>query len=106
MYGGAKIVEEHHYEVNPDYVKKLDAAGLSLTSLDDKGERVETIEIKGHPFIVGLQAHPELSSKVLSLLPDFLGFIAASSGCFDTVVKTMIRKKDGANGTGDATIFS
>ncbi|EJP64949.1 hypothetical protein ACQRIT_000933 [Beauveria bassiana] len=108
MYGGAEVVEERHrhrYEVNPEYIERLDAAGLSLTSLDDKGERVETIEIKGHPFFVGLQAHPELTSKVLSPSPALLGFVAASSGCFDTVVKTMTQKQDGANGTGDATLF-
>ncbi|OAQ98084.1 hypothetical protein LLEC1_03902 [Akanthomyces lecanii] len=108
MYGGAEVVEERHrhrYEVNPEYIEKLDAAGLSLTSLDDKGERVETIEIKDHPFFVGLQAHPELTSKVLSPSPALLGFIAASSGCFDTVVKTMTHKMDGANGTGDASLF-
>ncbi|PMB67812.1 CTP synthase [Beauveria bassiana] len=52
----AKAVD--HYEVNPDYAKSLDAAGLSLTSLDDTGERVETIEIKGgSSFFVGLQSH-------------------------------------------------
>lgn len=58
MYGGAEVVEERHrhrYEVNPEYIEKLDAAGLSLTSLDDKGERVETIEIKDHPFFVGYE---------------------------------------------------
>lgn len=52
-----------------------------------------------------LQAHPELTSKVLSPSPALLGFVAASSGCFDTVVKTMTHKQDGANGTGDASLF-
>lgn len=130
MYGGAEVVEERHrhrYEVNPEYIEKLEAAGLDLTSLDDKGERVETIEIKDHPFFVGyehgilpcplptvvfmltvktsLQAHPELTSKVLSPSPALLGFVAASSGCFDKVAATMTQKHDGANGTGDASLF-
>lgn len=52
-----------------------------------------------------LQAHPELTSKVLSPSPALLGFVAASSGCFETVVKTMTHKQDGANGTGDASLF-
>ncbi|KAM3530673.1 hypothetical protein MY4038_004842 [Beauveria bassiana] len=46
-----------------------DAAGLSLTSLDDRGERVETIEIKGgSPFFVGLQSHSKLISKGHTML--------------------------------------
>ncbi|KAM3529725.1 hypothetical protein NHJ13051_001695 [Beauveria bassiana] len=46
-----------------------DAAGLSLTSLDDRGERVETIEIKGgSSFFVGLQSHSKLISKGHTML--------------------------------------
>lgn len=56
MYEGAEVVEERHrhrYEVNPEYIDALEKGGLAITSLDDQGVRVETIEIKDHPFFVG-----------------------------------------------------
>ena len=56
LYGGVPVVEERHrhrYEVNPEYIEDLEKAGLSLTSMDDQGVRVETIELKDHPFFVG-----------------------------------------------------
>jgi CTP synthase len=56
MYEGAAVVEERHrhrYEVNPEYIDELEKGGLDITSLDDQGVRVETIEIKDHPFFVG-----------------------------------------------------
>ncbi|KAL7917461.1 CTP synthase N-terminus domain-containing protein [Trichoderma austrokoningii] len=109
MYEGAEVVEERHrhrYEVNPEYIDELENGGLSITSLDDQGVRVETIEIKDHPFFVGLQAHPELTSKVLSPSPPFLGFVAASAGCLDQITKEITLKKDGlANGTSGASHF-
>ncbi|KAM7191980.1 CTP synthase [Rhypophila sp. PSN 637] len=109
IYGGVDVVEERHrhrYEVNPEYIAELEKGGLSLTSLDDKGERVETIELKDHPWFVGLQAHPEFTSKVLSPSPAVLGFVAASAGCFDEAVKAVQQEKEVlANGTGDASLF-
>jgi CTP synthase len=56
MYGGADVIEERHrhrYEVNPEYIKELEKGGLSLTSLDNLGVRVESIELRNHPFFVG-----------------------------------------------------
>ncbi|GFP57623.1 CTP synthase [Trichoderma asperellum] len=109
MYEGAEVVEERHrhrYEVNPEYIDELEKGGLAITSLDDQGVRVETIEIKDHPFFVGLQAHPELTSKVLSPSPPFLGFVAASAGCLDQITEEINHKKDGlVNGTSGASHF-
>ncbi len=56
MYGGAEVVEERHrhrYEVNPENVDQLEKAGLAITALDDQGVRVESIELKDHPWFVG-----------------------------------------------------
>ncbi|EXU97431.1 CTP synthase domain protein [Metarhizium robertsii] len=106
MYGGADVVEERHrhrYEVNPEYIEDLENAGLSVTSLDDQGVRVETIELKDHPFFVGLQAHPEFTSKVLSPSPALLGFVAASAGCFSEISKTAPKKELLVNGASDAS---
>jgi CTP synthase len=56
MYGGADVIEERHrhrYEVNPEYIEELEKSGLAITSLDDQGVRVESIELNDHPFFVG-----------------------------------------------------
>ena len=63
---GAELVYERHrhrYEVNPRYRARLEGAGLvsSGTSPDDR--LVEFIELPGHPFWVGTQAHPEFKSR-------------------------------------------
>ncbi|KAF9784185.1 CTP synthase ura7 [Fusarium sp. DS 682] len=108
LYGGADVVEERHrhrYEVNPDYLEDLEKAGLSLTSMDDQGVRVETIELKDHPFFVGLQAHPEYKSKTLAPAPSLLGLVAASAGCLDEVIEAARVKKEATNGVSDVTNF-
>ncbi|ETS81294.1 CTP synthase [Pestalotiopsis fici W106-1] len=102
IYGGGDVVEERHrhrYEVNPDYIEKLEEAGLSLTALDSQGVRVECIEIKDHPFFVGVQAHPEYTSKVLDPSPTYLGFVAAASGCLDQMIE------EASHGKGRASHF-
>ncbi|RKL15236.1 CTP synthase [Fusarium oxysporum] len=104
LYGGADVVEERHrhrYEVNPDYIEDLEKAGLSLTSMDDQGVRVETIELKDHPFF----AHPEYKSKTLAPAPSLLGLVAASSGCLDEIIEAARVKKEATNGVSDVTNF-
>ncbi|EGO29207.1 hypothetical protein SERLADRAFT_445035 [Serpula lacrymans var. lacrymans S7.9] len=83
LYGGAgKIWERHRhrYEVNPQYVDQLQASGLPFVGKDEKGERMQVLELKDHPFFVGLQAHPEFCTRPLNPSPPFLGFVAASCG--------------------------
>ncbi|KAJ7770109.1 CTP synthase N-terminus-domain-containing protein [Mycena metata] len=83
LYGGAgKIWERHRhrYEVNPDYVERLQQSGLVFAGKDEKGERMQILELPDHPFFVGLQAHPEFCTRPLNPSPPLLGFIAASSG--------------------------
>lgn len=84
LYGGGDEIHERHrhrYEVNPDLVDKLEEAGLHFVAKDETGRRMEVCELKNHPYYVGLQAHPEYTSKVthasepvsLSLFPFFKG---------------------------------
>lgn len=83
LYHGAESVNERHrhrYEVNPDYISRLTDAGLTFIGKDDKGERMEIVELKDHPWFVGVQFHPEYLSRVLRPSPPYLGFIAASAG--------------------------
>lgn len=56
MYGGAATINERHrhrYEVNPEYVDRLEKAGLNFIGKDDTGNRMEVVELKDHPFYVG-----------------------------------------------------
>jgi len=91
LYGGAgKIWERHRhrYEVNPDYIGRLKESGLDFMGKDEKGERMQLLELRDHPFFVGLQAHPEFCSRPLDPSPPFLGFIAAASG--EAVLKEQV----------------
>lgn len=87
--GGNEILERHRhrYEVNPEYISTLEAAGLSFVGKDDQGERMEVIEIKDHPWFVGVQFHPEYLSRVLDPSRPYLGFVAASAGMLDVISK-------------------
>jgi CTP synthase len=76
------IVERHRhrYEVNPEYIKTLEDAGLSLVghSFDANGTMlIENIELKTHPFFVATQAHPEFTSRFGDPNPLFYGFVQA-----------------------------
>ena len=63
----------HRYEVNPSYVDKLAAAGLNFIGKDEKGERMEILELKDHKWFVGVQYHPEYLSRVLHPSEPYLG---------------------------------
>ncbi|KAE8454040.1 CTP synthase ura7 [Mollisiaceae sp. DMI_Dod_QoI] len=85
---GLMVTERHRhrYEVNPDYISTLEKHGLIFVGKDDKGERMEVLELKDHPWFVGVQFHPEYLSKVLKPSRPYLGFLAASAGCLDQVM--------------------
>ncbi|OJI84735.1 CTP synthase ura7, variant 2 [Aspergillus tubingensis] len=95
LYGpSVSQIEERHrhrYEVNPDMIEQIEKAGLSFIGKDTKGERMEIIEIKDHPWFVGVQFHPEYLSRVLSPSRAFLGFFAAAAGCLDEVSKAVVQ---------------
>jgi len=83
LYGGVDKIWERHrhrYEVNPEYVEKLVASGLPFVGKDEKGERMQIMELKDHPYFVGLQAHPEFCTRPLNPSPPFLGLVAAACG--------------------------
>ncbi len=63
---GTEMVSERHrhrYEVNPRYRSRLEEAGLVCSGTSPDGRLVEFIELPGHPFWVGTQAHPEFKSR-------------------------------------------
>ncbi len=76
-----KIVYERHrhrYEFNNEYREVLCNAGLVISGLNNELDLVEIIEIKDHPWFVGVQFHPELKSRIVNVHPLFKNFIAAS----------------------------
>jgi CTP synthase len=68
----------HRYEFNNDYREKLSACGMVLSGTSPDGRIIETIELKDHPFYIGVQFHPEFKSRPNRAHPLFKGFVAAS----------------------------
>ncbi|TFK21755.1 CTP synthase [Coprinopsis marcescibilis] len=82
LYGGAGTIWERHrhrYEVNPEYVDRLVSSGCIFAGKDEKGERMQVLELPDHPYFLGFQAHPEFCTRPLNPSPPFLGFVAASA---------------------------
>lgn len=78
---GSEIVYERHrhrYEFNNEYRKQLEEAGLSVSGSSPDTRLVEIVEIKDHPWFVGVQFHPELKSRPNRPHPLFKDFIKAS----------------------------
>ena len=79
-YGTTRILERHRhrYEVNNKFINKLKESGLIISGVNQKLNLVEMIELKDHPWFVGVQFHPELKSRVLKAHPLFRDFITAA----------------------------
>ncbi len=79
-YGTRNISERHRhrYEFNNDYRQALTDAGLTLSGLSPSGDLVETVELSDRPFFVGVQFHPEFTSRPDRAHPLFRGFVKAA----------------------------
>ncbi len=78
---GVELVYERHrhrFEVNPHYRGRLEAAGLVSSGSSPDDRLVEFIELPGHPFWVGTQAHPEFKSRPDRPHPLFAALVTAS----------------------------
>ena len=71
----------HRYEFNNDYKEKLTESGLVISGLSPDHRLVEAVEIKDHPFFVGVQFHPEFKSRPNRPHPLFRGFVEAVIQC-------------------------
>jgi CTP synthase len=83
LYGEGDSVDERHrhrYEVNPDMIESIEAAGLIFVGKDETGQRCEIFELNGHPYYVGVQYHPEFKSRPGRPSPPFLGLLQAATG--------------------------
>jgi len=78
-YGRQYIMERHRhrYEFNPEYMEAFREAGMDLCGLSPDGRLVEIVELKDHPWYVGVQFHPEFTSRPLRPHPLFQGFVQA-----------------------------
>jgi len=80
IYGSNTISERHRhrYEVNINYREILEEAGLTFSGLSPDETLPEIVEIKDHPWFIGVQFHPELKSKPFEPHPLFASFIEAA----------------------------
>ncbi len=69
----------HRYEFNNDYKDKLTENGLVISGISPDHRLVEAVEIKDHPFFVGVQFHPEFKSRPNRPHPLFRGFVKAAA---------------------------
>ncbi len=68
----------HRYEVNPDYIEEFESYGLHFSGVDETGMRMEIFELKGHPFFMGSQFHPEFKSRPLRPSPLHMALVKAA----------------------------
>ena len=77
----SKIIKERHrhrYEVNIAYRDKFEKKGMIFSGLSPDNKLPEIIELKNHPWFIGVQFHPEFKSRPLSPHPLFSSFIKAA----------------------------
>ena len=79
-YGESVIQERHRhrYEFNNKYLDQMEEAGLKAVGINPESNLVEVVELKDHPWFVGVQYHPELMSTVLNPHPLFVKFVQAA----------------------------
>lgn len=83
-YDAKEVIERHRhrYEVNPEYITRLEEAGLVFSGTSPDGTLMEIAELPTtvHPFMLGTQFHPEFTARPLSPQPLFSAFIKAALG--------------------------
>ncbi len=80
IYKNKEITERHRhrYEFNNEYLADFEKAGMIASGINPEGGLVEIIEIKNHPWFVGVQFHPEYKSTVANPHPLFVHFVKAA----------------------------
>jgi len=80
VYEEAEIVERHRhrFEFNNKYLAEYEKAGMMPVGINEQNNLVEIIELKDHPWFVGVQFHPEYKSTVAMPHPLFVYFVKAA----------------------------
>ncbi len=79
VYNGKKSIDERHrhrYEANPAYREVLEQKGMIISGESDG--LIEVVEIEDHPWFLGVQFHPEFTSKLQEPNPAIFGFVKAA----------------------------
>jgi CTP synthase len=95
----------HRFEVNNDYREALARAGLIASGVSPDGELVEIMELKNHPFFVGVQFHPEFRSRPNRPHPLFREFVGAAIDALPEGAQRQL-PLDGAVAAAEAVISS
>ncbi len=79
-YGNGVVSERHRhrFEINNSYREALENSGFIIGGVSPDGNLVETAEVSGHPFMLGVQYHPEFQSRPNRPHPLFSAFIDAA----------------------------
>ncbi|XP_029958874.1 CTP synthase 1-like [Salarias fasciatus] len=83
LYGDVEHVDERHrhrFEVNPELKHHFAKEGLHFVGQDVEGERMEVIELQDHCYFVGVQYHPEFTSRPIKPSPPYFGLLLAAAG--------------------------
>ncbi len=80
LYKADKISERHRhrYEFDNKYREEMESKGLEVTGVNPQSNLVEIVELKKHPYFVGVQFHPEFKSRFLQPHPLFVGLVKAA----------------------------
>ena len=82
VYGTTMIEERHRhrYEVDIQYRAQLEQCGMLFSGMSPDGRLPEIVEVRDHPWFIGVQFHPELKSKPFAPHPLFADFVRAAMG--------------------------
>jgi CTP synthase len=88
IYGITEISERHRhrFEFNNKYLSDYENAGMIGSGINPEGGLIEIIELKDHPWFIGVQFHPEYKSTVAKPHPLFVSFVKAAVKQSETVV--------------------
>ncbi len=82
----------HRWEFNNNYLNDFEHAGLLASGRNPESKLVEIVELKGHPYFIGVQYHPELKSTVENPHPLFVNFVKAAGAFADLKMSVQISK--------------
>ena len=94
IYGSDLISERHRHrwEFNNNYLNDFEQAGMLASGRNPASKLVEIVELKGHPYFIGVQYHPELKSTVENPHPLFVNFVKAAGAFAELKIKMQISK--------------
>ena len=94
VYNNQEAFERHRhrFEFNNQYLEQFEENGLSFSGKNSKNQLMETIELKNHPWFIGVQYHPEYKSTVEKPHPLFMGFVDAVIKHSKTNISAVISK--------------